>query len=521
MKSTENSGPTEPANLHAQGSVVASMTTLSRVSGFARDIVLSHFFGATGMADAFFVALRVPNFFRRLFAEGAFAQAFVPVLADYRGGDRRPLDRFVRAVTGNLIVVLVLVSIAGVLGAAGLAMLFAPGFAGDDERLPLATAMVRITFPYLAFISLTAYAGALLNSFHRYAVPAFTPVLLNVVLIAAALVAAPLFEAPVMALAWGVLAAGAVQLLFQFPSLARLHLLQPPRLDWKDPGVRKVGALLLPAAFAASVNQINGLIGGILASLLVTGSISWLYYADRLMELPIGLVAVALGTVLLPNLSRLHADADDAGFSATLDWGLRMGVLLGVPASTALFVLAVPLVATIFQHGAFSAADSAMAAVALQAFAVGLPALVLVKIAAPGFFARQDTKTPFRYAAVSVAVNLVASLALFWWLHHVGLALATSMAAIVNAALLLRGLVRRGDYAPSRALWRAGATAVAASVVMAGLLLWAVPVGDDWLAADTWTRVWMLAATVCGGGVAYVVVVVLMGVRPNQLRHRV
>ena len=521
MKSTEKTTGTDAASLHAQGSVVASMTTLSRVSGFARDVVLSHFFGATGMADAFFVALRVPNFFRRLFAEGAFAQAFVPVLADYRSGDRRLLDRFVGAVTGNLVVVLVLVSIAGVLGAAGLAMLFAPGFAGDDERLPLATDMVRITFPYLAFISLTAYAGALLNSFHRYAVPAFTPVLLNVVLIAAALVAAPLFEEPVMALAWGVLAAGAAQLLFQFPSLARLHLLHRPRVDWRDPGVRTMGRLLVPAVFAASVNQINGLIGGILASLLATGSISWLYYADRLMELPIGLVAVALGTVLLPNLSRLHAVADRAGFSATLDWGLRMGLLLGVPASTALFVLALPLVATIYQHGAFSPEDAAMAAAALQAFAVGLPALVLVKIAAPGFFARQDTQTPFRYALVSVAVHLATSLALFWWLHHVGLALATSLAAIVNAALLLGGLLRRGDYAPTRALGRTAAATLVASAVMAGLLLWMVPSDDAWLAADVGGRVGMLAAAVVGGGLAYVAAAVVMGVRPNQLRHRV
>ena len=520
MKSTETT-PGDAADLHAQGSVVASMTLLSRVSGFARDIVLSHFFGASGMADAFFVAFRVPNFFRRLFAEGAFAQAFVPVLAEYRAGDRRLLDRFVGAVSGNLAVVLVLVSVAGVLGAAGLALVFAPGFAGDDERLPLATAMLRVTFPYLALISLTAYAGALLNSFHRYAVPAFTPVLLNVVLIAAALVVAPLFEAPVMALAWGVLVAGGVQLAFQLPFLARLRLLRPPRVDWQDPGVRKVGGLFLPAAFAASVNQVNALVGGILASLLATGSISWLYYADRLMELPVGLVAVALGTVLLPNLSRLHADADAAGFSATLDWGLRMGLLLGVPASTALFVLAAPLVGTIYQHGAFSAQDTAMAAAALRAFAVGLPALVLVKIAAPGFFARQDTRTPLRFAIVSVVVNIAAALALLDWLQHVGLALATSIAAVVNAALLLRGLRKKGDYAPTRALWRTVATAVAASAAMAALLLWAVPVDDDWLVAPTASRVWMLAAAVAGGGCAYLAAALLMGVRPSHLRHRV
>ncbi len=497
------------------------MTMLSRVSGFARDVVLSHFFGAAGIADAFFVAFRIPNFFRRLFAEGAFAQAFVPALAEYRSGERQVLDRFVAAVTGNLLLVLALVTVVGVLGAAWLTVLFAPGFVGDDARLAIATDMLRVTFPYLALISLTAYAGALLNSFHRYAVPAFTPVLLNAVLILAALVGAPLFDRPVMALAWGALAAGVVQLLFQFPALQRLHLLQPPRMDWTDPGVRKVGRLFVPAAFAASVNQINGLIGTILASLLATGSISWLYYADRLMELPIGLVAVALGTVLLPNLSRLHADGDREGFAATLDWGLRMGVLLGVPASTALFVLATPLIATIYQHGAFSTTDVAMVAAALQAFAVGLPALVLVKIAAPGFFARQDARTPFRYAAVSVAVNVSFSLAVFWWLHHVGLALATSVAAIVNVVLLLRGLVRRGDYAWTRRLRQTVAAALVGSAVMGAGLVWLAPVADNWIAAPAFTRVGMLAAAVIGGVSVYLVTVLAMGVRPSDLQHRV
>ena len=497
------------------------MTMLSRVSGFARDVVLSHFFGAAGIADAFFVAFRIPNFFRRLFAEGAFAQAFVPALAEYRSGERQVLDRFVRAVTGNLLVILAVVTVAGVLGAAWLTVLFAPGFAGDDGRLVIATDMLRVTFPYLALISLTAYAGALLNSFHHYAVPAVTPVLLNVVLILAALVGAPLFDEPVMALAWGVLAAGVAQLLFQFPALQRLHLLQPPRVDWTDPGVRKVVRLFVPAAFAASVNQINSLIGTILASFLATGSISWLYYADRLMELPIGLVAVALGTVLLPNLSRLHADSDREGFAATLDWGLRMGVLLGVPASTALFVLAVPLIATIYRHGAFSGTDVAMAAAALQAFAVGLPALVLVKIAAPGFFARQDTTTPFRYAVVSVAVNVSFSLAVFWWLHHVGLALATSVAAIVNMVLLLRGLVRRGDYAWTRPLRQTIAAALVGSAVMGAALAWLAPAAADWITAPALARVGMLAAAVIGGGLLYLVTVLAMGVRPSDLQHRV
>ncbi|MDE0452923.1 MAG: murein biosynthesis integral membrane protein MurJ [Gammaproteobacteria bacterium] len=521
------------ADVAAAGSVVASMTALSRVSGFVRDIVLSHFLGAAGAADAFFVAFRIPNFFRRLFAEGAFAQAFVPVLAEYRTGDRRALDDFVRAVAGNLALVLALVTLVGVLGAFGLVVVFAPGFAGDDDRLALATDMLRVTFPYLAFISLTAFAGALLNSFHRYAVPAFTPVLLNLVLIGAALFAAPLFSHPAMALAWGVLVAGAAQLLFQFPSLRRLELLLAPRVDWRDPGVRKVGSLLGPAVFAASVHQLNGLISGILASLLVTGSISWLYYADRLMEVPIGLVAVALGTVLLPNLSRLHAEGDPDGFASTLDWGLRMAVLFALPAAAALFFLAVPLVGTMFHHGEFDAGDARMTALALQAFALGLPALVVVKIAAPGFFARQDTRTPFRYAAVSVGVNIVAGLALFWWLKHVGLALALGIAATVNAVLLVRGLLRRSDYAPTRALWRTVAAATVASGVMVAALAWFVPPDEAWLDARAFaleaftagtfvaSRALVLASAVVVGLLAYAAAAYAMGVRPRDMRHRV
>ena len=510
-----------PQSLAAQGSVVASMTGLSRLSGFARDVVLSHFLGAAGVADAFFVALRIPNTFRRLFAEGAFAQAFVPVLAEYRAAERWRLDAFVSRVAGALALAVGAVTVLGLVGAHWLVLLFAPGFHGDDARLDVTVEMLRITFPYLAFISLTAFAGALLNSFHRYAVPAFTPVLLNAALIIAAIAATPAFETPAMALAWGVLFAGIAQLLFQFPSLRRLGLLRAPTVQLRDPGVRKMGRLLGPAVFAASVNQINGLVGGILASLLAAGSISWLYYADRLMELPVGLVAAALGTVLLPTLSRLHVRGDAGGFAATLDWGLRMGILLGLPAATALFVLAAPLTATIYQHGAFTSHDALMATAALQAFAVGLPAIVLAKIAAPGYFARQDTTSPFRYAAASAAANCGFGLATFWWLGHVGLALAVSVAAAVNATLLLRGLLRRGDYAPTRALWRTLGTAAGASAAMAAGLAWLAPDAHWWLAASVKARVLELALVVAAGALAYFAGIFALGSRPRDFRHRV
>ncbi|MEQ9002168.1 MAG: murein biosynthesis integral membrane protein MurJ, partial [Pseudomonadales bacterium] len=325
-----------PQNVSAQGTVVAGMTLISRISGFARDMVMSHFFGAGAQADAFFVAFRIPNFFRRLFAEGAFNQAFVPVLARYKDQQREQFLEFIAAVSGNLAVAVWSVVLLGVVFSPALVTVFAPGFWNAPEQFAMATAMLQITFPYLGFISLTAFAASLLNSHHRYAVPAFTPVLLNISLIAAMLFTTDVFSEPVYALAWGVFVAGLAQFALQLPALGRLGLLVRPRLSLAHPGVRQVGRLLLPAVFAASVSQINTLIDTILASTLMTGSISWLYYADRLMELPVGLVAVTLGTVLLPNLSRLASANDSDGFAATLEWGLRMGLLLGLPSAAAL-----------------------------------------------------------------------------------------------------------------------------------------------------------------------------------------
>lgn len=513
-------------NVAAQGSVVAGMTLLSRISGFARDMVLSHIFGAGAAADAFFVAFRIPNFFRRLFAEGAFNQAFVPVLARYRNRHRPEFLSFIAAVAGNLSVAVWVVVLLGVVLAPGLVAVFAPGFWNAPDQFEVATGMLRITFPYLGFISLTAFAAALLNSHHRYAVPAFTPVLLNLCMIAVMLFATGAFRQPVYALAWGVFVAGLVQLAFQLPSLARLGLLVMPRPSLEHPGVRQVGRLLLPAMFAASVSQINTLIDTMLASTLVTGSISWLYYADRLLELPIGLVAVALGTVLLPNLSRLASAGDDAGFDSTLEWGLRMGLLLGVPASLALYVLALPLVSGLFYHGEMTALDTRMAALALKAFAVGLLPLVVVKVAAPAYFAREDTATPFRFAVAAVTTNAALNLALFSWFGHVGLAFATSAAAWLHAGLLLRGLTTyptaaTRPYRPGRALALTALRAVAASAVMAGGLWWLMPDAAQWLEADIWRRALWLLAAVTGGGSAYIALLLLAGERPSKLLHRV
>ena len=512
----------ETQNLGRHGSVVASMTFLSRISGLVRDMVLSYFFGATPAADAFFVAFRIPNFFRRLFAEGAFSQAFVPVLAGYRNrGPIEEMREFVAVMGGNFIVVMSFVSLLGVVAAPLLVVVFAPGFTDDPKRLGMTADMLRITFPYLGFISITAFAGSLLNSFHRYAIPAFTPVWLNVTLIIAALFVAPTFDVPVVALAWGVFAAGLIQLLFQIPALRGIGMLIRPRVELRHPGVRRVGRLMIPAIFAGSVSQINALVDAMIASLLASGSISWLYYSDRLMELPIGIVAVTIATVLLPNLSRLSSRGDTQAFGRTVDWGVRTCLLFGVPAAAALYVLALPLMATVFFHGAMTAFDVEMASLSLRAFAVGLLGFSLVKVAAPAYFAREDTRTPFRIAVVTVVLNIVLSLALFRVMGHVGVAFATTTAAIVQSYLLLRGTIRRGLYRPDRAFAVFLAKVVGASATMVILLLALSPSPDSWLQLRVHDRVTWMAGLCVSGGAAYFLVLLICGFRPRELRYHV
>ena len=511
----------EATDVSARGVIVSSMTLLSRLSGFARDVLLSHFLGASGAADAFFVAFRIPNFFRRLFAEGAFNQAFVPVLARYQARGHAELKEFIALVGGNLGLVLLLFVAAGVLFSEVLVAVFAPGFWNDLHRFELASGLVRITFPYLGFIALTAFAGGILNVHDRYAVPAFTPVLLNASLVAAMLLAAATGADMAFALAWGVLAAGALQLCFQGPFMARLHLLTKPRLGTRHEGVRQVGRLLVPAVLAASAGQVNSLIDAVLASTLATGSIAWLYYADRLLELPVGLVAVALGTVLLPNLSRLAGRGDRSGFRRTVDWGVRMGVLLGLPASAALFVLACPLIATIFHHGEMTLTDVSMTALALQAFAVGVLPLVLVKVLAPAFFAHEDTRTPLRIAGAAVAANVALNLAMFRWFGHVGLALATSVAAWLHCWLLWRGAAARGYFSVDRRLLRSVARDLAAAVCMGLTLVAALPSDSFWLSAPALERVLWLSAAVLLGALVYASGLGVAGMRLADIRHRV
>jgi len=506
-------------------SIVSFMTLLSRILGLVRDVVFARMFGASLVMDAFLVANRIPNMLRRFFAEGAFSQGFVPVMARYREQHSESEAReFAGAVAGTLGLVLFLVTLVGVVAAPVLVAIVAPGFIDDDGRFDLATLMLRFTFPYLLFVSLTAFAGGILNTWGRFAVPAFTPVLLNLTLIGFAVWLAPLLDEPGMALAYAVFVAGIIQLAFQLPFLARLRMLSWPRWRPAHEGVRRVVKLMLPAIFGSSVAQLNVLVGGILASLLGVGKISLLYYADRLMEFPLGLFGIALATVTLPYLSRQHATRSHAAFAATLDWSMRLVLLISLPAAIGLVVLAEPLVATIFFGGEFTGNDVVLAALALKAFALGLIGFSYVKILAPAFFARENTVTPVRIGLVALGVNFVLSVLLAWYLTrigsegaHAGLALATSVAALLNAALLYRGL-RRDAVVQHGTGWPSFLLRIAiASAVMWGILSVLDKPLDWWLASSLTGRVTELAINVAAGACAYFLALVLVGMRPSQL----
>ncbi|MDV2080888.1 murein biosynthesis integral membrane protein MurJ [Marinobacter xestospongiae] len=509
-----------PGLLRSSG-LVGMMTMLSRVLGLVRDMVIARYFGAGTGADAFFVAFKIPNFLRRLFAEGAFSQAFVPVLSSYRETrDITEVRRLVNAVSGTLGLVLLGVTLVAVIGAPALTAVFAPGFLDEPVKFSLASDMLRITFPYLLLISLTAFAGAILNSYDRFAIPAFTPVLLNLAMICAAVFLSPVMETPVLALAWGVFIAGALQLFFQLPFLMRLGLLPRPRVDYRHEGVRRVLKLMAPALFGVSVSQINLLLDTVLASLLQTGSVSWLYYSDRLSELPLGVFGIAIATVILPSLSRKHAAASADQFAATLDWAVRAVLLIGAPAALALALLAEPLIATLFHYGEVTDRDVMMAGASLRAYAAGLMAFMLIKVLAPGFFARQDTRTPVRIGVIAMVANMVFNLALIMPLAHVGLALATALSAWLNAGLLWRGLKREGAWVSQPGWWRFGAQLLVANGALAVLVLYLNPSVSEWLAMPGLARAGQMAVLVGAGVAVYFVTLALAGVRVRHFRHR-
>ncbi len=536
----------------------ASGTLVSRMLGFLRDVVIARMFGAGLATDAFFVAFRIPNFFRRLFAEGSFALAFVPVLSEYRKrGDHAAVRELLDSISGVLLAALLVMTAAGVLLAPWLIQVFAPGFGADDPRQALATDMLRVTFPYLLLISLTALSGGILNSWGKFWIPAVTPALLNLSLICAALLLTPVFSVPIKALAWGVLLAGVLQLLFQLPALQRLGLLPRPRWQPAHAGVRRILRLMLPTLFGSSVAQVNLLLDTIIASLLLAGSVSWLYYADRLFEFPVGVFGVALSTVILPRLATAAggarkvagAHADDQSFISTLQWAMRLAWLISVPAAVGLLVLATPVIQTLFQYGQFAASDTAMSSMALQAYLLGLPAVIAVKVLAPGFYARQDTATPVRYAIISMLSNMLLNvlfivLLLQWfvsdgqmpaelankdWLQrlaqtpglHVGLALASAAAAWINMGLLWRQLRRLGWWrAPAG--WRGFMLRILAMSILMGMLLgWlaAQPWSQTGLQGVWWQRVVTLLLLVLAGVLLYVVAGLCSGLRLHWLRQ--
>jgi putative peptidoglycan lipid II flippase len=505
--------------------VVSMGTMLSRVLGLARDVVLANLLGAAPNADAFFVAFKIPNFLRRLFAEGAFAQAFVPVLTETREqGSHDAVKALVNRVAGVLGGSLFVLTALAMVMAPWVALIFAPGFSRDVAKLALTADLIVWTFPYLLFISLTGFCGAILNTYGRFAVPAYTPVLLNLSLIAAAVFWAPTMPEPALGLAMGVMLAGVLQLLFQLPSLHALKLTPKPVWDTQDAGVRKILMLMVPALFGVSVSQINLLFDTVLASLLPNGSVAWLYYSDRLTELPLGVFAIAIATVILPALSALNTRAAADEFSQTLTWAVRNVLLIAVPATVALWLLAEPILTALFQYGAFTTNDVTMAAASLRAYTLGLGAFMLIKVLAPGYYARQDMKTPVKIGIVAMVSNMVLNVLfvfpLMWYfdMGHVGLALATSASAWINAALLYRGLRRGGipltgvfDIRYMVRLW-------VAVTVMAGVIYVSVPDLRDWFAADMSWRVTRLLMIVTAGAVSFAGVLALLGLRVAEIK---
>ena len=505
---------------------VGTATITSRILGFIRDMVFARYFGASGETDAFFLAFKIPNFMRRLFAEGSFSLAFVPVLSEVRAsGDRRALRDLIDHVAGTLLAILLVITAIGVLAAPGVLAIFAPGWLIEGRpEFGLAADMLRITFPYILFISMTALAGGILNTFDRFLVPALTPALLNISMISCAVLLSTRMEVPVMALAWGVLIAGALQLLVQIPALMRLRVLPRPRWGWRHSGVRKVLKLMIPTLIGSSVAQINLLLDVVIATFLVSGSVSWLYYSDRLLEFPLGVFGVALSTVILPNLSRKFAQNTPEAFSHTLDWAMRLAVVITIPAALGLAVLARPILITLFQYDAFGADDVEMSALSLSAYAAGLPAFIAVKVLAPGFYARQDTKTPVKIAITAMVSNMVLNLVFVGSLlaidfsgPHTGLALASSAAAYINAGLLYWMLRKHDIYRPEAGWGRVALAVVVSSAAMVLALLWQYGEVAGWLQAPAVQRATRLGLLIGLGVVVYAIALVLGGLRRHHL----
>ena len=505
--------------------IVSAMTMLSRVLGLVRDIVLMNVFGAGKDFDTFVVAFRIPNFFRRLFAEGAFSQAFIPVLTEYKTTKlHAEVQILISRVFGCLLLAMSMLTLIAMIAAPIILYAYAPGFHNDPAKFDLAVDMYRLTIPYWMFMSLTAFASSILNSYGSFASPAFSPVLLNVAMIAGAWLLTPYMAEPIMALGWAVVVAGILQLAIQIPELWNKKLLIPPKVDFKHEGVDRILKLMLPALFGVSVTQINLLLNTIWASFMQDGSVSWLYSAERMTELPLGLIGVAIGTVILPSLSMSKAEQDQAKFRRMLDWGARIIVLVGVPASIALFMLSTPIIQALFQHGAFDVRDTQMTAMALQCMSGGVLAFMLIKVFAPGFYAIQDTKTPVRVGLIAVATNAILNVIFIgifklidWQAEHMALAIASSGSALVNAGMLYFYLHKR-DIFRFGAHWKKLFIQFSVANVVMIAALWYGLTWYDGNAAQ-WLRVVEVVGLCVLGVLAYAIGLLVTGFRPRQLKH--
>ena len=508
------------------GMIVSAMTLISRVLGLVRDVVVANLMGAGASADVFFFANKIPNFLRRLFAEGAFSQAFVPVLTEsHAQGDMDKTRELIARAAGTLGVIVSIVTILGVLGSGVVTALFGFGWFLDwmhggpaAEKFELASVMLKITFPYLWFITFVALSGAILNTLGKFAVSSFTPVFLNVMIILAAWFISPQMSQPEIGLAIGVLLGGLVQFLFQIPFLIKAGVMVKPKWGWRDPGVVKIRTLMIPALFGVSVSQINLLFDTFIASFLQTGSISWLYYSDRLLEFPLGLFGIAIATVILPALSRKHVDAHSEGFAHTMDWGVRMVTLLGIPAMLGLMVLAKPMLMVLFMRGEFSPQDVHQASLSLLAYASGLLNFMLIKVLAPGYYSRQNTKTPVKYGIIAMVTNMVFNAIFAYFYGYVGLAIATALSAFVNMALLYRGLHIAGVYQITKRTVFFIIRLVIAGAAMVAAILWQLEDMSVWLDWSFAHRSGVLGMLIGLGAVVYLAVVFLLGVRLKDLK---
>lgn len=483
--------------------------------------MIARVFGAGMATDAFFVAFKLPNLLRRLFAEGAFSQAFVPIFGEYknrRGDEETKL--LVDHVVTMLAIILFIVTLIGIIAAPLLVYISAPGFVKDAEKFQLTVQLLRVTSPYIFFISLVAVAAAILNTYNKFWVPAFAPILLNICFIGGALWLAPYCDPPVMALAWAVFIAGFVQLAFQVPFLKKINMLPSLRFSWTDTGMRRVIRQMGPAIFGVSIAQISLIINTIFASFLAAGSVSWLYYADRLMEFPAGVLGAALGTILLPSLSKCHAGNDTTEYSKLLDWGLRLTFLLALPSALALGMISVPLLATFFQRGAFMASDVLMTSHALIGYSIGLIGMILVKILAPGFYARQDIKTPVKIGIATLVATQLMNALFIGWIAHAGLALSIGLGACLNSAILYYFLRKKDIYQPEPG-WLVYFLKLSIAMLALGLALWfGMGTQESWLTGSGWTRIVRLTGLVAGGVFIYFAVLAVLGFRPRDFSRR-